>query len=574
MSIDQDIANSARQLEADVKLNHQITHGDENTEVATEGGPVPSIRKRLKDIETEWSKTADPLADDLASTVQATKGYKDAAAASATEAAEEVPKVQAEGAKQIKAVVDQGTATIEQVTTEGGKQTAAARAQADRASNEAEAAAGHAGDASQSADAASDSANLAAAELPKVTAEGTKQVKAVTDEGGRQVSRVINEGTQQTGNAKAHADRAEQAKTGAELAENNSEASAERSADSATAAAQDAMAVSAIADKFGNVNQAITEATEQADRAATSADEAKGHAQSAELANTSAVNAKEEAKTAAAEARAAEDNATAIVHNDEGSTTSKPGAYPVADSKGHLDIGWTPLLQAMYPYSGVIGSVDKRDLFYFDQANADWKNKFVLYSKFPFNINGRFVKSKKDVGIILPEAESTADRAIAFDDIFLDWNGNVQTYRSITPHRTITGYDRDAIATEHGYSKVQTGLYKTGDTYALLLGRVARRNKGAYHPVFNQEGTGTYITDTGSAWENTQWYKPNIREAKSASDCFDFPQSSYPHTDGIAKPNGKIQNGSTLTGNPRQKILRRHLRRRLHPVVLLSQERH
>ncbi len=221
-------------------------------------------------------------------------------------------------------------------------------------------------------------------------------------------------------------------------------------------------------------------------------DSATGSAQSAANASNIAVNAKEEAKTAASEAKEAEANATAIVHNDEGSVTPGAGKYPVADSKGHLDIGWTPLLQAMYPYSGVIGSVDKIDLFQFWE-HTNYSNRFKLYTKTKFNIAGRLVSAyaKGDpIGhmVELAEAESTADRAVAFDDIFLDWNGNIQTYRSITPHRTTTGYDRDAIATEHGYSKIQTGLYKTGSIYALLLGRVARRNKGAYHPVFNPEG--------------------------------------------------------------------------------------
>ena len=91
MSIDQDIVNNARQLATDVKINHDITNGDENTEVATEGGLVPSIRKRLKDIESEWAKTADPLADDLASTVQLTKDYKNDAANSAVLVTETLP---------------------------------------------------------------------------------------------------------------------------------------------------------------------------------------------------------------------------------------------------------------------------------------------------------------------------------------------------------------------------------------------------------------------------------------------------------------------------------------------------
>ena len=151
-------------------------------------------------------------------------------------------------------------------------------------------------------------------------------------------------------------------------------------------------------------------------------DSATGSAQSAANASNIAVNAKEEAKTAVTEAKEAEANATAIVHNDEGHTTPTPGAYPVADANGHLDIGWTPLLAAMYPHSGVIGSVDKNKLFSFiNTANESdwgvWVDQFCTMNS-TYNIAGRFVHLKQDYKKwILPEAESTVDRAIAFDDI-------------------------------------------------------------------------------------------------------------------------------------------------------------
>ena len=77
MSIDQDIANSSKILAQDVEINHEITHGDKDTEVPTEGGPVPTIAKRLHDIETEWSQQADPLAEELAEAVQLTQQYRD-----------------------------------------------------------------------------------------------------------------------------------------------------------------------------------------------------------------------------------------------------------------------------------------------------------------------------------------------------------------------------------------------------------------------------------------------------------------------------------------------------------------
>ena len=280
-----------------------------------------------------------------------------------------------------------------------------------------------------------------------------------------------------------------------------------------------------LVDQVGNLTSATTNllnATSTSKATLDKAvDEAKGHAESAGNANTSAVNAREEAKTAASEAKEAEANATAIVHNDEGTTTPTPGAYPVADSKGHLDIGWTPLLAAMYPYSGIMGDINKETTLFFAGSHPSYSNRIdVKSSAPPFNIGGRYVKLQS-LGLMLAEAESTAERAIAFDDIFLDWNGTVQTYRSITPHRTTTGYDRDAIATEHGYTKVQTGLYKTGDTYALLLGRVARRNQGAYHPVFNPEGASGFAGKSNPS-NHKLWYTTALELAKyptSLSDC-------------------------------------------------------
>ena len=528
MSIDQDIANSAKQLKADVKINHAITHGDDTTEVATEGGPVPSIRKRLKDIETEWSKTADPLADSLASTVQVTKDLKDAAAASATEAAQELPKVQAEGAKQVIEVVDQGTLSIEQIKTEGGKQVSLVRKTGDdkladiqasgdtaeQAASEAQAIASKFGDVDSAITTATTQANRATSEadraeaaangvvtetegkIKEIQAAGTVQANTVNTTGSQQVQRVTDTGTDQS---QALATTAEAKKQEIDTAADG------RIADINAAG--------------GDIEAIVDDAQTIADQAST---------------------ANQQAQTAASEAKAAEDNATAIVHNDEGSTTSKPGAYPVADSKGHLDIGWTPSLQAMYPYSGVIGSVDKGDLFLFSQISA-FSNLFQIKQS-RFNIAGRFVEVAPG-NIILPESESTAERAIAFDDIFLDWNGSIQTYRSITPHRTTTGYDRDAIATEHGYSKIQTGLYKTGDTYALLLGRVARRNQGAYHPVFNPEGARWPLADLGTI---QYWHQDRAIEPVNANEPFNISNS----IDGSAGAGAYINSGAIDRNRP------------------------
>lgn len=276
--------------------------------------------------------------------------------------------------------------------------------------------------------------------------------------------------------------------------------------------------------------QDVASAKAEADRSTTQANTSKDEADRSTLqANNSTV----EADRAKAEA----DRATAVVTGGEAAQAPEAGKIPLADSKGHLDSGWTPLLAAMYPYSGVIGSVDKGDLFTFAQISA-FSNLFQIKNR-QFNIAGKFVQVAAQ-NIVLPEAESTAERAVAFDDIFLDWHGNIQTYRSITPHRTTTGYDRDDIATEHGYSKVQNGLYQNGGTYALLLGRVARRNKGAYHPVFNPEGACAFATNSNSSGYTT-WSSSTAVPCLSTENTF--------NTSPTGCRSGKWANGAIAAGN-------------------------
>ena len=438
MSVDQDIKNSSEQLKADVSLTHQIVHGNDTTEVMTEGGPVPSWAKVAKDGEAE--------------------------------------------------IVAQFKPTVGTIN----EHAALVTSEADRSKNE--------------ANRSETEADRSASYVQGVADEGVKQLQAVTAKGAEQTAAV---------NA-AGADRV------AEIT------AAGQTAEAAAGKAQ------GIADQFGDVDSAVSQARTEADRSTAEANKA-----------TSAKNAAVSAQSGAEQAK---DDAVAIVHNDEGSLVSKAGAYPVADSNGHLDVNWTPLLAAMYPYSGVIGSVDKEDLFtFYTGGTIAWSNSLYIL-KSEFNIAGRFVKSSTTPSflITLPEAESTADRAIAFDDIFLDWNGNVTPYRSITPHRTVTGYDRDAIAAEHGYSKVQTGLYKQGDTYALLLGRVTRRNQGAYHPVYNPEGAKGFINHSG--YVRIAWYSRLLNTPTTNQDCFTNPASSHPYTDGYVYPgSGSI---STVTDDP------------------------
>lgn len=65
MSVDQRIVTATEQLETDVKLTHDIVNGDENTEVQTEGGPVPSNAKVAKDSHDEIIGLLQPTVNDI-----------------------------------------------------------------------------------------------------------------------------------------------------------------------------------------------------------------------------------------------------------------------------------------------------------------------------------------------------------------------------------------------------------------------------------------------------------------------------------------------------------------------------
>ncbi|WP_163372880.1 hypothetical protein [Endozoicomonas acroporae] len=394
-------------------------------------------------------------------------------------------------------------------------------------------------------------ANAAASEQASAESQQAAQQSA---SGSAQSSQLADEARVKAETAQGKSETAQQA---AETAQGKSE-TAQQAAETAQGKSETAQqAAEAAQGKAETAQQAAETAqskTEQSEAAALkSATDAAGDAAVTLDQASKAIDANNAAQVAKSEAIRAKEDATAIVHNDEGSVTPGAGKYPIADSNGHLDIGWTPLLQAMYPYSGVIGSVDKGDLV--SNANGGgfdtdtfWVNRVRLKRK-QFNIAGRFVDFR-GVDFILPEAESTAARAIAFDDIFLGWDGNIQTYRSITPHRTTTGYDRDAIATEHGYTKVQTGLYKTGDTYALLLGRVARRNKGAYHPVFNSEGCAGYGRTDQPAW-SFPWNHPSADKLPTNSEmCFSFYSDGGSRSD--RRDAGAISGGNE-NGRPDKK---------------------
>ncbi len=71
MTIEADLRAAVSRADTDSLLLHDIVHGDANTSVTTEGGPVKSVAKAIGDVETSVASAA----------VTVTAGVADAEAA-------------------------------------------------------------------------------------------------------------------------------------------------------------------------------------------------------------------------------------------------------------------------------------------------------------------------------------------------------------------------------------------------------------------------------------------------------------------------------------------------------------
>ena len=186
-----------------------------------------------------------------------------------------------------------------------------------------------------------------------------------------------------------------------------------------------------------------------------------------------------------------------------------------ATARTNLELGTAAQAQVsqfIYPNSGLVGSIDKSDLF---TTPATVANQFTIRSR-TYNINGQFIPVAQTT-ITLAAAESTAARAVAFDDLFVESDGSYRHVRSINDRRTTTGFDADQIATDAGYTRVSQGLYSRAGNHALLLARISRRNQGAYHPLWNPEGSAGVRNSANTGTVN--WYN-NPTATSSQSDAF------------------------------------------------------
>lgn len=98
-----------------------------------------------------------------------------------------------------------------------------------------------------------------------------------------------------------------------------------------------------------------------------------------------------------------------------------------------------------------------------------------------------------------------------------------------------TGVARAVVSTGALTTKAHSGL-----CFALPIALVHRRNQGAYHPVWNPNGTKTFWDNTGAVNAGRQWYLASAKTPSSTADCFSTGTSNtegnnppFVHTDGL-----------------------------------------
>lgn len=87
-----------------------------------------------------------------------------------------------------------------------------------------------------------------------------------------------------------------------------------------------------------------------------------------------------------------------------------------------------------------------------------------------------------------------------------------------------------------------------GLCFAIPIALVQRRNQGAYHPVYNSEGTGLLLNGTGGS--SPKWYGLTTGKPLSLGDCFNPVHNNAPWVDGDRAKVSFIANGSGFNGRP------------------------
>lgn len=83
MTLQSDLQDAVARVRSDSQTLHDIVHGDDETLVETEGGPVKTVAKAIKDINDTIEQGLNDLGasgEQLAEAVAATEGFRDEAA--------------------------------------------------------------------------------------------------------------------------------------------------------------------------------------------------------------------------------------------------------------------------------------------------------------------------------------------------------------------------------------------------------------------------------------------------------------------------------------------------------------
>jgi hypothetical protein len=125
-----------------------------------------------------------------------------------------------------------------------------------------------------------------------------------------------------------------------------------------------------------------------------------------------------------------------------------------------------------------------------------------------------YINNINDAAIAVRGSRSTSEDYGRFS------NSNAGRY-----HDQWNSFDRQvgmfrATSPGSGYDSYSSTAAHNGLCFAVPIALVQRRNSGAYHPVFNSEGTALFLRENGNLAAENAWYNSNVKIPSTAADCF------------------------------------------------------
>ncbi|MBH0034624.1 hypothetical protein I6F43_08005 [Pseudoalteromonas sp. NZS71_1] len=188
---------------------------------------------------------------------------------------------------------------------------------------------------------------------------------------------------------------------------------------------------------------------------------------------------------------------------------------------------------------------DPKNNIYFDDATGKFYQWCVRGRSFAGAGNGTWENLDPQKAALSWTSSSSQNKRIAIQGTAnsVTWTGSGESnhyYGSLAPN-----HDELGLFTSYGKGKAANAV--AGEAYVLVCGTVSRLNKGAYHPSYNRFGTRGFLNESGRS--AVSWAESDLRVYPTKkSDCFDYPTTVYPYTDGIVFSSSADSSAGSIDG--------------------------